>query len=232
MLQVKSAKHYVNGYKSGKMSSSRLYRVGLPPIDGGDWNSKVFKRRTQETNLLDTAVLVLVDWSGSMGGSKAEHAAKGAGLINEAFSKVLHIPLEILSFSCSGPEPTIAVIKSFNRNASSDEIADRFCQFLAHMSGNNDADSLLYAYSRILKRPEKRKIILVMSDGSPADGIGDPSYALKTVTKRIGDERMVELYGVGIMDRNVERFYPKWHVIDYGQSIEEGLITVLGKALT
>jgi cobalamin biosynthesis protein CobT len=231
MLQARSVRHYTMGHKAGKLARSRLYRVGLPPIDSGDWNSKVFKKRTQETDLLDTCASIVCDWSGSMGGSKAEHAAKGASLINAAFSQVLHIPVEILAFSSHGSRPSIAVIKSFDKKASSDQIAERFYKFLAYMAGNNDADSLLYAYSRILPRKEKRKLMIVMSDGAPADGIGDPSYALKQVTQRITQEKRVELYGLGMMDRNVERFYPRWKVVDNGGSIEQALVEVLGEML-
>jgi cobalamin biosynthesis protein CobT len=232
LLQAKSAKHYQHGHKTGKIAPSRLYRVGLPPIDSGDWNCKVFKKRTQETDLMDTCVTVLVDWSGSMHGEKCKHAAKATGLLNEAFAKVLRMPVEILSFSSRGSTPIMAVVKSYSRPATADQIAARFHKFLDHMNGNNDADSVLWAYDRILKRKEKRKLLIVMSDGSPSDGIGDPSYALKQVTSRIEAEGKVELYGIGIMDRNVERYYPKWHVIDYGQGIEQALISVLGKALT
>jgi lysylphosphatidylglycerol synthetase-like protein (DUF2156 family) len=54
LLQVKSAVNYENGYKSGKVAASRLWRVGLPPIDGGDWNGRVFKRITGHAELTDT----------------------------------------------------------------------------------------------------------------------------------------------------------------------------------
>lgn len=231
MLQARSARHYTMGQKSGKIARSRIYRVGLPPIDSGDWNSKVFKKRTQETDLMDTCVSLLGDWSGSMGGSKSEHTAKATGLINDAFAKVLRIPVEILAFSASGSRPVMGIIKSFGKSASADQIAERFHSFLAHMSGNNDADALLWAYSRILKQPQKRKLLIVLSDGAPADGIGDPSYALKQVTKRITEEKRVELYGIGIMDRNVERYYPRWRVIDHGEGIESALVDVLGNML-
>jgi len=125
------------------LASSRLWRVGLPPIDGGDWNGKVFKKRTSETDLLDTAVLILVDWSGSMSGEKCTTAAKGASLVNEAFGNVLHVPLSIAAFSSHGETPVIGMMKGFNERVSADMMANRFCDFLKHMSGNNDADTLL-----------------------------------------------------------------------------------------
>jgi cobalamin biosynthesis protein CobT len=232
LLQVKSARHYVHGYKHGKVATSRLWRVGLPPVDSGEWNSRVFKRRTAETDLLDTAIFVLSDASGSMGGVKYQTAAKASSLINDAFGNVLHVPLSIAAFSSFGDTPVIGIMKGFNERVNDTEMAARFEDFLHNMSGNNDADTLLWAYHEILKRPEKRKIIIVLSDGSPADGIGDPYYALETVTKEILKDGRVDLYGIGIMDRNVEHFYPKHKVINNISELENALVDVLSKALT
>ncbi len=232
LLQVKSQRHYVNGHKHGKLANSRLYRVGLPPIDSGEWNSRVFKKRTADVDILNTAVFVLSDASGSMGGVKYETAARACGLINDAFGNVLHVPLSIAAFTSFGETPVIGVMKEFNERVTDDQMAERFYDFLDRMSGNNDADVVLWAYHEILKRPEKRKIIIVLSDGSPADGIGDPFYALQTVTKQILQEGRVDLYGIGIMDNNVQHFYPKNKVINNISELEPALVDVMGKALT
>lgn len=232
LLQVKSCKHYVHGFKEGKVSMSRLYRVALPPIDNGDWNARFFKKRTAETDLLNTAISMQVDWSGSMAGTKARTAAKAAGHINEAFSKVLHIPLEITAFSSRGAIPVVGMIKSFDQHVTSDQVANRFYEFLAHMSGNNDSDVVLWAYHRLLARKEKRKILIVLSDGSPADGIGDPYHSLRMVTDQIVREKHVDLYGIGIEDDNVTHFYPNNTVVWDIEELEAKLIEVMGKALT
>lgn len=230
LLQVKAAVHYEHGFKSGKIAPGRMYRVGLPPIDGGDWNSRVFRKCTQESHLLDTAILLLVDWSGSMHGSKATTAARAAGLCNDAFGRVLRVPLSIVAFTSSGPTPKHAIVKDFDSRVSADDVAERFADF--KLSGNNDADSLLWAYYKILPRKERRKIIIVLSDGSPADGYGDPVYALKCVTKQIVDEKRVDLYGIGILDSNVKMFYPKWKIVNKITDLEPALVDVMGKALT
>lgn len=231
LLQIKQAKYYTHGMKSGKVSASRLWRAGMPVVDDGDWNSRVFKKKQSNGDVTNTAITVLVDWSGSMGGIKAQCAAKAAGLLNDAFSRVLHIPLEILAFSTFGSAPSIGIIKSYKKAATADQVAERFVRFLSHMGGNNDADSLQFAYQRILQRKERRKILIVMSDGSPSDGVGDPVFALKAVCDDITKQGLVELYGVGIMDRNVERFYPKYRVLKSHCQIEPCLIELLTEAL-
>jgi cobaltochelatase CobT len=232
LLQVKAAVNYEHGYKSGKIAPSRLWRVGLPPVDSGDWNSRVFKRVTSHADLQDTAILLLGDASGSMGGQKFMTEAKACALCNDAFAQVLHIPLCIVTFTTRGPVPYLDIVKDFRDRVSADDIAERFANISTRMSGNNDADSLLWSYHHLLSRREKRKILIVMSDGSPADGIGDPSYALSTVASSIEKEGVVDLYGLGIMDRNVEIFYKKHKVINRISELEPGLIDLLGRALT
>lgn len=232
LLQVKAAVNYENGYKSGKVAASRLWRVGLPPIDGGDWNGRVFKRITGHSDLTDTAIMLLSDASGSMGGSKYTTAAKACALCNDAFGVVLHIPLCIVTFTSNGPIPVMGMMKDFNDRVSADDLAERFADFSHRKSGNNDADSLLWAYHHILPRKEKRKVIIVLSDGSPADGNGDPYYALKQVANTIQDEKIVDLYGLGIMDTNVSYFYKKHKVINSIGELEPTLVDLMGKALT
>jgi cobalamin biosynthesis protein CobT len=167
-----------------------------------------------------------------MSGVKYVTAAKASSLINDAFANVLHVPLSIAAFTSSGPTPVIGLMKGFNERVNDTEMADRFVRFSTRMSGNNDADVVLWAYHEILKRKEKRKIIIVLSDGSPADGLGDPYYALQTVTNEILREGRVDLYGIGIMDYNVRAFYPKHKVINRVSELENALVDVMSKALT
>jgi len=232
LLQIKQAKSYTHGMKSGKISMSRIWRAGMPVMDDGDWNSRVFKKKHQDGDVTNTAISVLVDWSGSMGGIKAQSAAKGAALLNDAFSRVLHIPLEVLAFSTYGSAPIIGEIKPFAKNVTADQCAKRFHKFLRYMGGNNDADSVQYAYQRLLKRKEKRKILIVMSDGSPSDGVGDPVYALKSVVDDIVRQNRVEIYGIGILDQNVKKFYPKYRVLKKHDEIQSCLIELLTEALS
>ena len=192
----------------------------------------MFKRITGHAELQDTAIALLSDASGSMGGSKYKTAAKACALCNDAFGVVLHIPLCIVTFTSNGPIPVMGMMKDFNDRVSADDLAVRFADFSHKKSGNNDADSLLWMYHHILARKEKRKVIIVLSDGSPADGHGDPYYALKQVTETIEKEKLVDLYGLGIMDRNVEHFYKKHKVINKIGELEPTLVDLMGKALT
>jgi hypothetical protein len=82
------------------------------------------------------------------------------------------------------------------------------------LNQNIDGESLVYAASRLLLRPEKRKVLIVSSDGMPACAAGD-DYALhlhlKGVVKKL-EGLGVETLGIGIMTEAVKSFYPK-HII-------------------
>lgn len=231
LIQVESEAHYSQGYRSGKLSTSRLWRVGAPPIDEGRWNASVFKRKTEVSDVLDSCVSLVVDGSGSMSGHKFEQAYKAAEMLNDTMSRVLRLPVEINIFTSHGDTPCLGVVKRFDRAATPNQIHDRFVDFLWEMSGNNDADSLSYIYNRLKMRREKRKIMIVFSDGSPADGHGDPHYALRTVVKEIEAAGIVDIYGIGIMTDVVKRFYSQNDVIHRATDIQRALIGVLKKAM-
>jgi cobalamin biosynthesis protein CobT len=52
-------------------------------------------------------------------------------------------------------------------------------------------------------------MLIVFSDGSPADSPNgsDPDASLIQVTEAIRKRKLVSLHGIGICDRNVQRYY-------------------------
>ena len=78
---------------------------------------------------------------------------------------------------------------------------------------NIDGESLLWAYKRLLRRPEERRILMVISDGAPVDtstlAANDGDFLvqhLDTVIADIESARQVELIAIGI-GHDVSRFY-------------------------
>lgn len=70
---------------------------------------------------------------------------------------------------------------------------------------NIDGEALSWAYQRLLKRPEERRILLVVSDGAPVDtstlSANDGDYLtqhLRDVVEGIEKTRQVELLAIGI----------------------------------
>ena len=79
------------------------------------------------------------------------------------------------------------------------------------LAGNIDGESIEYAAMRLMKRSEKRKVMLVLSDGEPAGGpLCQPH--LRSVIKDCEEKYKIETIGIGIMSSAVSRFYPR-HVV-------------------
>jgi len=82
------------------------------------------------------------------------------------------------------------------------------------MANNVDGESVDLAGRRLLAQPEARKVMIVMSDGCPAaDGGGGQLVGhLHAVVKGLTASG-VEMLGLGLMDENVKKFYPKSEVV-------------------
>ncbi len=223
-LQVYSRDRWEFGKKKGKLHNSSLYRISVP-----DCNDKVFKKKI-ENQTLDVCVQLLVDASGSMCGEKFENAAAAACLLNESLARTLHIPVEILAFTELGPEHTIFVLKNFDSKVGGKELADRFSRTSGYLCDNVDGESLSFGFNRIRNRKEKRKLMIVLSDGSPCGGHrkGRTRIHTKDVINAI-QRTPVELIGVGIMYDGVSSYYKKWDIIHDVRSIENSLFTLIDR---
>ena len=95
---------------------------------------------------------------------------------------------------------------------------------------NVDGESFVYGYNRIRNRKEKRKLMIVLSDGSPCGGHrkGDIIRYTRRVIKNI-EATDVELVGVGLMYDAVKHFYKKWAVIPAAKDIEFALLNLISQ---
>jgi cobaltochelatase CobT len=82
------------------------------------------------------------------------------------------------------------------------------------LKDNIDGEALLWAYERLLARPEPRRMLLVVSDGAPleeatleANGTTYLDRHLRAVIARIVRGGAVELHAIGI-GHDVTDYYP------------------------
>lgn len=112
------------------------------------------------------AVGLLVDESGSMGwGDRITHARKTAIVLYD-FCTSLGIPVTIYGHST---DDTGVALYSY---AEFDTVDDGDRYRLMDMSdrlGNRDGAALRFVAEHLLKRPETRKLLILISDGQPAD---------------------------------------------------------------
>jgi cobalamin biosynthesis protein CobT len=229
-LQVKSSATYIGNQQRGKIHSKTLYRVACPRFGDGSWNARVFKTK-KENDVLDVAVTVLVDYSGSMSGQKVRDAIKSSMILTECLAHGLRVPVEILGFTELSHDLTMFLIKGFDDRPSMEQVGLRMIPPMGCMSENNDGDAIMLAYHRLRRRKEKRKMLFVLSDGSPASGRGDAMDYTKKIVKSIEEEGIVDIYGVGIQDRNVDLIYKKKEVLGNSSELEDKLLKIVQRRI-
>jgi cobalamin biosynthesis protein CobT len=236
------------GHRRGKLHSPSLYRV-----QQGD--PRVFSVKQEHTSK-DTAVSLLMDNSGSMRGQKMRLATL-AGYALSSTLEAVKISHEVLGFTSGSfydvppvlreamrldmersgidydrVEPImIPIYKDFDERMNS-EIKRRFAYMMygqRGLAGNIDGESLQYAAERLIKRPEKRKVMLVFSDGQPA-GSDKSGPHLSWVVKDL-ERQGIETIGIGIMDRSVKKFYPKNVVLNDAAELPNEVMTAIKKIL-
>ena len=230
LIQIRAKVQTQYGTKRGKLDQSRLSRICF---DAPGFNERVFKTRI-ENKTLDAAITVLVDMSGSMGGDKAYYALASTVLLNEVCS-TLNIPLEIIGFtdgytSFSSVAPVMFVYKAFSDlKVSEDALIHDFSTSSRYMNGNPDGENILWTHDRLIKRKEKKKIMVVMSDGSPA--ASKSSWGLEGFTKKVIREieagRKVDIYGLGLCSDSVKHYYKAHDVVFIPQEIPSKLLSLI-----
>jgi hypothetical protein len=235
LIQIRAKVQTQFGVKRGKLDQSRLSRICF---NAPGLSERVFKNKI-ENKTLDAAVTVLVDLSGSMSGQKLLYATASAVLMNEVCSTI-NIPLEILGFTDGyhstklSHNPLMYIFKSFHDlKVSHDDLLRYFGYSSHHMAGNPDGENILWAYDRLLKRKERKKILIVMSDGSPAaskSSIGLAEFTRQAI-REIEKEKKVEIFGLGLCASDVVHYYKKHSVVLSPAQIAPKLLELFEKEI-
>jgi cobaltochelatase CobT len=224
MFAAKTLAVWTGGHKRGRLHGAALTRAKFGAVD--------LFRRKQENTLKHSAVSLVVDCSGSMCGSNKIQTACYSAFALASVLERIGIPCEVLGFSTKPHSAAVQadlhkaknvhdfarleainmpIFKDFDERLSTD-VKGRFTY--APMArdlcmSNIDGESVMMAARRLMARKETRKIMIVLSDGQPAGhGYGDYAGHLKETVKRI-EAANVDVVGIGIMDKSVERFYKK-----------------------
>jgi len=229
-LQTRSRDRYEYGKTKGKLHNGSLHKL----LSGDDkTQSKVFRKRVV-SDTLDTCVTLLVDCSGSMQGDKFEMACAGAGAMSAAL-KPLNIKHSILGFTNTvgrKEDPIVWVFTDYDERVSTLDLVSRFKRASACLWQNSDGDAIAYAHRQLMQRREKRKVLLVLSDGSPAgrEWAGDSANYTRDAIKAT-EKSGVDVYGIGILDSNVRRFYEKNVVVNSLSELTPAILSVLDRSI-
>lgn len=228
-LQTRSRSRYEYGKKRGKLHNGSLHRVLQKDSPIAE---RVFREKIV-SDTLDTAVCLLVDCSGSMSGEKFEMACAGAGSLAEAL-KPLNIPYSVYGFTNvhTNDDPMVWHFSEFGERVSQTTLVNRFRTAAGALWENTDGDAIAYATYRLQQRKEHRKVLLVLSDGSPAgrsmagDIIG---YTKQTVLD--AEALGIDVYGIGILDSNVLNFYKKNVVVNKLDNLAPTILSIIDRSI-
>ncbi|MBV9538426.1 MAG: cobaltochelatase subunit CobT [Acidisphaera sp.] len=214
--------------EEGLLDAGRLARVVVNPLLALSY------KRERDTEFRDTVVSLLIDNSGSMRGRPITVAAMCGDILARTLERCA-VKVEILGFTTrawkggQSRERWVADGKPRNPGRLNDlrhivyKAADapwrRSRKNLGLMlregllKENIDGEALLWAYRRLLARPEHRRILMVISDGAPVDdstlSVNPGNYLekhLRDVIRDIEGRDFVELIAIGI-GHDVTRYY-------------------------
>lgn len=220
LLQAVTRKRTTFNQKAGRLDTSKISRV----VSGGSSSERIFKTKT-ESKALDTAVSILVDYSGSMAYGRISVAIAGA-LGFHSLLKGLNIKHEILGFT-EDDKNYLAIFKPGDVQVSDSSIKTGMLEASQMMQNNCDGDSIHHAAIRLQRIRASRHILVVLSDGSPCGGHGDIYGYTKKVIRKIESEGIIDIVGIGIEDDNVKGLYKHHHVCTRAAELPAAIINVL-----
>jgi len=211
-----------HGKTVGKVSKRNVWKA--KHLAGTQAARKIHRKHVIK-NDVGAAVSIVIDQSGSMSGSKYIHASHSAVMLNNVFNR-LQVPFEIIAFTDYNNQPVNVLHKHFGQRIQSDTLIDQMVRASSKMSGNSDGESIMWAAERLLQRTEKKRIMLVLSDGQPAGsgGLGIDAFT-QDVIKNL--EKHIQVHGIGIESSNVKRYYKSNCVINSPEELEPALLNVL-----
>ena len=237
--------------EEGILDSGKLARIITTP------ESSLSYKKEKDTEFKDTVVSLLIDNSGSMRGRPITIAAISTDILARTLERC-GIKVEVLGFTTKtwkGGKTRDTWIKENkpklpgrlnellhiiykNADAPVRRTKKNFGIMLKEglLKENIDGEALDWAYKRLNARSEKRKILMVISDGAPVDdstlSSNKSNYLdnhLKYIIRSIEKRGSVELLAIGI-GHDVTRYYAKAVTIldvdDLGNVMSKQLINL------
>jgi len=251
-LLSKKNNYFDRDATGGVLNRKKFANLIISPLTEDIW----VNLRSHEYN--DTALTILLDNSGSMRGNPIVMSAMACEIIAEILEKFA-IKTEIIGFTTadwrggrvkkqwemSGREKNPGrlneirhiIYKSFNQSFKKSKINLALMLKEGILKENIDGEALLFARSRLMQQNENRKILMVISDGTPVDDStahaneGDIlSDHLRLVINSIEKQGKIEIIGIGI-GHSTDDFYKNSITIksleDLGDVMIDKLINVL-----
>jgi cobaltochelatase CobT len=229
-LMAKQNRTWEFDLEEGILDAARLSRVVIDPM------SPLSYQIEKDMNFRDTVVTLLLDNSGSMRGRPIMVAAMCADILARTLERC-NVKVEILGFTTKAWKGGQSRDKWLTENKppapgrlndlrhiiykSADSPWRRARRNLGLMmregllKENIDGEALMWAHNRLIARQEKRRILMVISDGAPVDdstlSVNAGNYLerhLRDVIESIETRSPVEIIAIGI-GHDVTRYYKR-----------------------
>jgi len=229
-LLAKQNRSWEFDLEEGLLDSSKLPRIIMDPF-----NSLSFKKE-KDLDFKDTIVTLLIDNSGSMRGRPITIAAICADILSRTLERC-SVKVEILGFTTknwkggqsreywnTNDKPKLPgrlndlrhiIYKSADSHwrQSKNNLGLMLKEGL--LKENIDGEAISWAFNRLKKRKEERKILMVISDGAPVDdstlSVNSGDFLekhLKKMVRFIETKTDIEILAIGI-GHDVSRYYNK-----------------------
>jgi cobaltochelatase CobT len=233
--------------EEGLLDASKLPRIITDPF-----NSLSYKKE-KDIDFKDTVVTLLIDNSGSMRGRPITIAAICADILSRTLERC-SVKVEILGFTTLNWKGGKSRELWMKQKKESPGRLNDLCHIIYksadtpwRRSKNNlglmlkegilkeniDGEGILWAYNRLKKRKEERKIIMVISDGAPVDdstlSVNQANYLekhLKRVVNWIEKNSEIEINAIGI-GHDVTNYYEKAIKIADVQELGDAMVDQL-----
>ena len=234
--------------EEGLLDSSKLPRVIIDP-----YNSLSFKKE-KDLEFKDTIVTLLIDNSGSMRGRPITIAAICADILSRTLERC-SVKVEILGFTTKNwkggksreewnkrGKPKLPgrlndlrhiIYKSADTHWRQSKKNLGLMLKEGLLKENIDGEAITWAFNRLNKRKEERKILMVISDGAPVDdstlSVNSGDFLekhLRKIVKFIENTSEIEILAIGI-GHDVSRYYQKAIKITDVQELGDVMISQL-----
>ncbi len=247
-LLAKQNRSWEFDLEEGLLDSSKLPRIIIDP-----YNSLSFKKE-KDFDFKDTVVTLLIDNSGSMRGRPITIAALCADILSRTLERC-SVKVEILGFTTKNwkggqsREEWNKKGKQKNPGRLNDlrhiiyKSADTHWRQSKKNLGlmlkegllkeNIDGEAISWAFNRLKRRKEERKILMVISDGAPVDdstlSVNSGDFLekhLRKIVKLIENKSEIEILAIGI-GHDVSRYYNRAIKITDVQELGDVMISQL-----
>jgi len=191
------------GKQTNLYSGRKLHIHALPRNDG-----KVFYNKKLPNDTPELAIALLLDESGSMCGYDRATYARAAAIILYDFCQALGIPIMVYGHSTGTRSVELYSYAEFDAIDRDDKY--RMMDISARNS-NRDGAALRYVMEQLAKRQEDTRLLILVSDGQPADAYysGTAAEADLRGVKKDCERKDILLVAAAIGNDkpNIERIY-------------------------